>query len=55
MLAYDCKQCKKITIGGYENEYHEHFCSENCYEIYCGINGYEVHKEKLQKIKTALD
>ena len=55
MLAYDCIQCGKIIIGPYENEYNQHFCSEKCYEIYCGIHGHEVHKEKLHKIKTALD
>ena len=55
MLAYDCKQCGRITIGGYVNEFDEHFCSQECYKIYCGIHGYEVHLEKLEKIKTALD
>lgn len=51
MLAYDCKRCKKITIGGYINEYDEHFCSKKCYKLYCDINGYEVHLEKLKQIK----
>ena len=55
MLAYECKHCGKIIIGGYENEYNEHFCSKTCYKLYCGIHGYDVCLDKLQKIKTALD
>ena len=51
MLAYDCKQCGRIVVGGYVNEYDEHFCGKNCYKIYCGIHGYEVHLEKLNEIK----
>lgn len=50
MIAYDCKQCGQFTVAGYENEYGEHFYSEKCYEIYCGIHGYEVHKENLKEI-----
>lgn len=49
MLAYDCKFCKKIIFSGYRNEFGEFFCNENCYKIYCGIHGYEVHLERLEK------
>ena len=50
MLAYDCKHCGRFTIGGYVNEYNEHFCDKICYQLYCGIHGYEVHLEKLKEI-----
>ena len=49
MLAYDCKFCKKMIFSGYRNEFGEFFCDENCYKIYCGIHGYEVHLECLEK------
>lgn len=52
MEAYTCKQCGKFIIAGYINEYKEHFCNHNCYKIYCGIHGYEVHLEKLTPIIT---
>ena len=55
MLVYNCKHCGKMIIGGYVNEFDEHFCSENCYKIYCAIHGYEVHTEKLHRVRTALD
>ena len=47
MIAYTCEQCRKFTLAGYINEYREHFCSYRCYEIYCGIHGYEPHLENL--------
>lgn len=53
MLAYDCKQCKQITLWGCENKYGEHFCSEKCYLDYCHSNGYEAHPEELEFIKNA--
>lgn len=48
MLVYDCKQCGCPHVFGFVNEFDEHFCSIKCYEIYCGIHGYEVHKEYLR-------
>lgn len=51
MFAYNCKQCKKMIVGGYINEFNEHFCNETCYKLYCGIYGYEVHLEKLKKVE----
>ena len=54
MLAYDCKQCKKITIGGYVNEFDEHFCSEKCYKKYCEKNNYVINWNNLKEVKTAL-
>ena len=55
MLVYQCEKCGQLTIGGVVNEFGEHFCKEGCYEIYCGIHGHEVHKERLEIVKTALD
>lgn len=55
MLVYQCRNCGQLTIGGLVNEFHEHFCREKCYEEYCEKNGYEIHTEKLEVIKTALD
>lgn len=52
MLAYKCKQCGRFIILGLINEYGEHFCDERCYKLYCAINSYEVHLEKLQKVQT---
>lgn len=51
MLAYECKNCKRIHIWGCENEYNEHFCSEECYLKYCEKNGYIAHPEVLKFIK----
>ena len=51
MLAYNCEQCKKITVGGYLNEFGEHFCCEKCYKLYCDIHGYTADITKLEKIK----
>jgi hypothetical protein len=52
MLAYDCKQCKTISIMGYKNEYNEFFCSVKCYELYCAIHGYDADVSKLQPINN---
>ena len=54
MLAYNCKQCKKITVSGYVNELDEHFCSEKCYKTYCEKNGYTINWNNLKKAKTPL-
>ena len=51
MLAYRCKNCKRIHIWGCENEFNEHFCSGKCYKNYCEKNGYEAHPEMLKFIK----
>ena len=66
MLAYECKNCKQIHVWGCENEYNEHFCSEECYLKYCEKNGYTAHPEvwkfikkillqKIKKIKKSFD
>lgn len=49
MLVYNCKFCNKMIYSGYKNEFGEFFCNENCYKIYCRINGHEVHLEKLNR------
>lgn len=51
MLAYTCKNCKKIILWGCFNEYNEHFCDKDCYKNYCEKNNYEAHEEKLSYIK----
>lgn len=51
MLAYTCKNCKKIILWGCFNEYNEHFCGKECYKKYCEKNNYEAHEEKLSYIK----
>ena len=49
MIVYHkCKQCNDLVTKGFINEYNEIFCRKACYEIYCGINGYEIHLEKLK-------
>lgn len=55
MLVYECEQCGQLTIGGFVNEYGEHFCREKCYQDYCDMYDYEAHPEKLEQVKTALD
>lgn len=54
MLAYDCENCKQITVLGYVNEFNEHFCDERCYLEYCEKNHFEPHLDKLQLVKNAL-
>lgn len=51
MVAFECKQCKTIFVGGYVNEYEEHFCTEKCYKNYCNINNFPISMDKLTKIK----
>ena len=34
-----------------DDEFNEHFCSEECYKKYCEKNGYEAHPELLKFIK----
>ena len=55
MLAYECKQCGKITVLCYKNDYNEYFCSTNCYEKYCKNNNYEFQSTHIHKIKNALN
>lgn len=55
MIMYNCKHCGKFTMYGYVNEFQERFCDYRCYKLYCGINGYEVHLEKLTPIEIKKD
>ena len=55
MLVYQCENCGVLTIGGYVNEFNQHFCKEKCYEEYCKKNNYEIHLNKLRCVHTALD
>ncbi|MDE6946269.1 MAG: hypothetical protein K2P14_03680 [Anaeroplasmataceae bacterium] len=54
MLAYNCKNCKKVTILGYRNEFNEHFCDERCYLEYCEKHHYMPHLDRLKQIKNPL-
>ena len=53
--VYHCKQCKKITVNGYINEFEEHFCSKKCYENYCVNNGYEVCLNNIKPVEENHD
>lgn len=54
MLAYDCKNCKQITVLGYVNEFNEHFCDKRCYLEYCEKNHFEPYLDRLQLVKNVL-
>lgn len=55
MLVYECENCKKWTIGGFSNEFEEHFCNEKCYKEYCEKNNYSIHLDRLRKINPTLN
>lgn len=52
MLAIRCIQCGQFSILGYENEFGEHFCSEDCYKWHCLDNGYLVSMDKFKPIEA---
>ena len=54
MLAYICKNCELFTVLGYVNEYHEHFCTIECYEEYCRKNNYTYNPDNLKLVRNAL-
>jgi len=55
IAGYNCKQCKKITVDGYINEFNEHFCCEKCYKNYCEAHNYTINWNNLKKMYIKLN
>lgn len=52
LLADKCKYCGRLTVWGYINEFNERFCNKSHYQLYCAVNGYEVHNENLKPVNN---